>query len=211
MGHEKSKKNIALAKGSKVSVTLTFRRSERLELQILNSMKMIREYVRAYKELTLVPELGLGRLHYHFCGSIYNVLKHKCFMHNWNAKYGNVHVDTWDGTLKFIEYLKKEDVLHSLLPNELPKGYVIKTAENITGFMKLYRARYFKEVKYSCDELNYKKTYELKPISSFFQPPEANETTPKGRDSEVELDSEDEELRYQSNMQMMLDTSSDDE
>jgi len=42
------------------------------------------------------PEMGNGRLHYHFCGIVKDPMKHKIFMHNWSARWGNYHIDTWD-------------------------------------------------------------------------------------------------------------------
>jgi len=58
---------------------------------------------------------GNGRLHYHFCGIVKDPMKHKIFMHNWSARWGNYHIDTWDQKETFINYLNKEMLLKSLL------------------------------------------------------------------------------------------------
>jgi len=41
-------------------------------------------------------------------------MKHKIFMHNWSARWGNYHIDTWIKET-FINYLNKEMLLKSLL------------------------------------------------------------------------------------------------
>jgi len=45
--------------------------------QLIASLKWIRKYIRAYTLLRLVPEMGNGRLHYHFCGIVKDPMKHK--------------------------------------------------------------------------------------------------------------------------------------
>jgi len=151
MGH--SKKNICrdIGKGSKVSVTLTFRRVERFESQIISSALFIKRYARAYDKFHLAPELGNGRLHWHFCGEVKSLLKHKIFMHNWNYKYGNTHIDTWDGGPSFIAYIQKEHLLQDLLPNLYDEIDLLYDCSSIQQFVTRFKEKY----------LVFKDTYEV--------------------------------------------------
>lgn len=108
-------------KGSKIFTTLTFRHLGYIISQMKTSARYIQQYMRAYKEFMLVPELGNGRLHWHFYAVIADPFKHKVFMHNWNAKYGNSHCRLAEGDeanhQNVVNYLHKERVICSLVCN----------------------------------------------------------------------------------------------
>jgi len=88
-------------------------------------------------------EMGNGRLHYHFCGIVKDPMKHKIFMHNWSARWGNYHIDTWDQKETFINYLNKEMLLKSLLGDipgqDIPK---VMTNDNYSKTMDCLLAKF---------------------------------------------------------------------
>ena len=168
MGHAKRAQNLVLNKGDAISVTLTFRRNDNFISQLIQSLRYIKKYLRAYSGLRLVPELGEGRLHFHYCGMIKNVLKHKIFMHNWKAKWGNVHIDTWDQKETFIRYLEKERLLKSLLQG-IAFSNTILTNDNYNCMLTLLTNQYYTKT-YEPDTVRSNGyVVQYRPISEFFK------------------------------------------
>jgi len=163
MGHAKRAKTLAFNKGDAISVTLTFRRNENFVVQLVSALKYIRKYARAYTMLRLVPELGNGRLHFHYCGLIKNILKHKIFMHNWAWKWGNVHYDTWDQKDTFLKYLEKERLLEKL---DIPTSVI--TNDNFNKVIKELYDKYYQKAYHNDYINNNVYTCQYKPIQEFF-------------------------------------------
>lgn len=204
MGHQKRRRIIDVTRGTKLSVTLTFRRIDRFELQFVNSASYISKYLSAYKTIHLAPELGEGRLHWHYCGEVKDVLKHKIFMHNWNALYGTVHVDTWDGTDTFIKYVTKENLLYNLVPS-IGQDVIFNTSLDIKNYIKKYKERYFKEVRVDEKSEDTLKVYRILPISEYFTPaPKAHIDNPNGVESPA-VDPDGTEEEYQAYMNALAD------
>lgn len=151
MAGGKFKRNVKVTHGSLISVTLTIARLKSLVPQMLEVLYYLKRYSRAYNCLHLTLELGEGRLHVHYVGMVVNLLKHKAFMHNWQALYGRVFIDTWDGLPDYISgYLCKEMLLRRMAPNWLGENY-LKNAYEISQYIKCYKTyNYYiqKEIEY---------------------------------------------------------------